>query len=83
MKSKLEQDRDYRAMKRSYDSLITANTNLMDKNKYLESENERLYNQIAIIRSMFDDPENHFKDGCFCKVIKKMLDEIGEYMIWR
>ena len=74
-KSIYELERDYSRIRNSWETLVNANVKLVDENKWLRLENKRIMDNIELIYSMFKDPDNHFSDECYCKVIEKIVEE--------
>lgn len=74
-KSRYELERDYSSLRNSWNNIIDANVRLVDDNKRLKIENRKILDNIELIYSMFKDPENHFEDGCYCRVIEKIIEE--------
>ena len=74
-KTKYELEREYNSLRNSWNNIVSANVRLVDDNKWLKLENKRIMDNIELIYSMFNDPENHFEEECYCKVIKKIIEE--------
>lgn len=74
-KSRYEIEKDYSILRNTYNQLINANIKLVDDNKWLKLENKRIMDNIELIYSMFNDPENHFDEECYCRVIKRIIEE--------
>lgn len=66
---KTREYRDYQEMKLSYRGLVKANTDLMDKVKSLQKENDFLKNKIEKINLHLEN------DRIYKKIILKIINE--------
>ena len=69
------------------DSEYIDNDTLLEPNKCkqllnyitnLQEENIKLVKVIEEIKFVFDNPENHFSDGCDCRVIEDIINKLTE-----